>query len=58
MFIDASALTAMLTDEDEARELLARVQRSTARLTFRWPSGRRPICRSPWRPKRSRAISR
>lgn len=33
MFIDASALTAMLTDEDEARELLARVQQSTTRLT-------------------------
>lgn len=33
MFIDASALTAMLTDEDEARELLARMQQSTARLT-------------------------
>ena len=43
MFIDASALTAMLTDEDEARELLARVQQSTARLTFRWPSGRRRL---------------
>lgn len=33
MFIDASALTAMLTDEDEARELLARVQQDTTRLT-------------------------
>jgi len=33
MFIDASALTAMLTDEDEARELLARLQLATARLT-------------------------
>ncbi|MEY9365231.1 ribonuclease VapC [Bradyrhizobium yuanmingense] len=33
MFIDASALTAMLTDEDEARELLARLQQSTNRLT-------------------------
>ncbi|MCP1758678.1 hypothetical protein QIH87_48320 (plasmid) [Bradyrhizobium elkanii] len=43
MFIDASALTAMLTHEDEARELLARVQQSTARLTFRWPSGRRRL---------------
>lgn len=32
MFIDASALTAMLTDEDEARELLARMQQSTTRL--------------------------
>lgn len=33
MFIDSSALTAMLTDEDEARELLARVQQATTRLT-------------------------
>lgn len=33
MFIDASALTAMLTDEDEARELLARVQQTATRLT-------------------------
>ena len=33
MFIDASALTAMLTDEDEARELLARVQQTGTRLT-------------------------
>lgn len=33
MFIDASALTAMLTDEDEARELLTRVQRADNRLT-------------------------
>ncbi|MBW7967177.1 type II toxin-antitoxin system VapC family toxin [Bradyrhizobium sp. BR 10261] len=33
MFIDASALTAMLTDENEARELLARLQQSTSRLT-------------------------
>lgn len=33
MFIDASALAAMLTNEDEARELLARVQQSTTRLT-------------------------
>ncbi|MBB4383032.1 uncharacterized protein with PIN domain [Bradyrhizobium sp. SBR1B] len=28
MFIDASALTTMLTDEDEARELLARLQQA------------------------------
>jgi ribonuclease VapC len=28
MFIDASALTALLTDEDEARELLARLQQT------------------------------
>lgn len=33
MFIDASALTAMLTNEDEARELLARLQQATSRLT-------------------------
>ena len=33
MFIDASALTAMLTDEEDARELLARMQRSRSRLT-------------------------
>lgn len=33
MFIDASALTAMLTDEDEARELLARLQQAPTRLT-------------------------
>ena len=33
MFIDASALTAMLTDEADARELLARLQRATTRLT-------------------------
>ncbi len=30
MFIDASALTALLTDEDDARELLARLQQSEA----------------------------
>ena len=33
MFIDASALTAMLTDEDDARELLARLQTTPTRLT-------------------------
>lgn len=33
MFIDASALTALLTDEHEARELLARLQRTGTRLT-------------------------
>ena len=33
MFIDASALTAMLTDEDEARGLLTRVQQADNRLT-------------------------
>ena len=33
MFIDASALTAMLTDEADARELLARLQRTAMRLT-------------------------
>lgn len=33
MFIDASALTALLTDEDDARELLARMQYAGRRLT-------------------------
>lgn len=33
MFIDASALTAMLTDEGDARELLARLQGDKVRLT-------------------------
>jgi ribonuclease VapC len=33
MFIDASALTAMLTDESDARELLARVQNYRAPFT-------------------------
>lgn len=33
MFIDASALTALLTDEDDARELLARLQYGKARMT-------------------------
>src|SRR5262245_40921290 len=33
MFIDASALTALLTDEDDARELLARLAQSRIRLT-------------------------
>jgi ribonuclease VapC len=33
MFIDASALTSMLTDEDEARELLARLHQAATRLT-------------------------
>src|ERR1700741_5036937 len=33
MFIDASALTALMTDEDEARELLARLQQAKARMT-------------------------
>ena len=33
MFIDASALTAMLIDEDDARELLARLQTTPTRLT-------------------------
>lgn len=32
MFIDASALTSLLTDEDEARELLARLQQTGTRL--------------------------
>jgi ribonuclease VapC len=33
MFVDASALCAMLTDEDDARELLARLQRAPRRIT-------------------------
>jgi ribonuclease VapC len=33
MFIDASALTALLTDESDARELLARMQRTNTRMT-------------------------
>ena len=33
MFIDASALTAMLIDEDDARELLARLQTTPTRVT-------------------------
>lgn len=33
MFIDASALVAMMTDEDDARTLAARLQSSDTRLT-------------------------
>ena len=33
MFIDASALTALLTDEEDALELLARLQNAKRRLT-------------------------
>jgi ribonuclease VapC len=33
MFVDASALTAMLVDERDARELLARLQTKTIRIT-------------------------
>ena len=33
MFIDASALTAMLIDEEDARELLSRLQTTPTRLT-------------------------
>lgn len=33
MFVDASALTAMMTDEVDARELLARLQRTRMRVT-------------------------
>jgi len=33
MFVDASALTAMLTDENDARELLARLQQTDRHLT-------------------------
>ena len=33
MFVDASALTAMLTDESDARELIARLQNYSKRIT-------------------------
>lgn len=33
MFVDSSALTAILTDESDARILAARLQRSTKRIT-------------------------
>ena len=33
MFVDASALTAMMTDEDDARELLSRLQQARIRIT-------------------------
>jgi ribonuclease VapC len=33
MFVDASALTAMLTNESDAAELIARLQADTTRLT-------------------------
>lgn len=33
MFVDASALTAMLTDEQDAHELLARLQTASRRVT-------------------------
>jgi len=33
MFVDASALTAMLTNEQDARELLARLQNASQRTT-------------------------
>ena len=33
MFIDASALTALLTDENDARELLSRMQSARTRIT-------------------------
>jgi ribonuclease VapC len=33
MFIDASALTAILTEEDDARELAARLQHAKRRMT-------------------------
>lgn len=33
MFVDASALTAILTDESDARQLLARLQRANSRIT-------------------------
>ena len=40
MIVDASALIAMLTDEDEARILAARLQASPKRLAT--PQARRP----------------
>jgi ribonuclease VapC len=43
MFIDASALTALLTDEDEARELLARLQQTGTRLTSPLAAGEAAI---------------
>lgn len=65
MFIDASALTALLTDEDEARELLARLQQTGTRLTSPlavWEAAvavaRCSTFRSPRRRRRSKAISR
>ena len=33
MFVDASALTAILTDESDARQLLARLQKAGSRIT-------------------------
>jgi ribonuclease VapC len=33
MFVDASALTAILTDESDARQLLARLQKAVNRIT-------------------------
>jgi ribonuclease VapC len=33
MFVDASALTAILTDESDARQLLARLQKANKRIT-------------------------
>jgi ribonuclease VapC len=33
MFVDSSALTAMLTDESDARQLLARLQNARTRIT-------------------------
>ncbi|GJE40689.1 type II toxin-antitoxin system VapC family toxin [Methylobacterium persicinum] len=33
MFVDASALTAILTDEDDARELVGRLKRASRRMT-------------------------
>jgi uncharacterized protein with PIN domain len=34
MFVDASALTAILVDEDDARQFLARMQNYPNRLTL------------------------
>ena len=52
MFIDASALTDLLTDEHEARELLARLQQARTRLTSAlavWETTRLRPSRAIWR---------
>ena len=40
MFVDASALTAIPTDESDARQLLARLQKADRALPRRWRFGR------------------
>ena len=62
MFIDASALTALLTDEDDARELLGAHAGPRTRITLR--SGKRQsrsleswTLRSQMRPRPSKTIS-